>query len=186
MHRTEELAIMPKVPTVKVVETKVDKAEKPETEEITKMLEVLSPLVKATIPKVQMGSVVTPKRRRMVNVLDVLETTDSISLAPTGKVAEADKTQPKADTKQIEVEATITQAKTEAWPTVPVETKLATTEQRVEGITADSNIAFEKIAAKEAESIAPEALSEDFDYIIRHASGKRLSKEEIFEAKHYA
>jgi hypothetical protein len=40
---TEELAIMSKVPTVKVVETKVDKAEKPEIEEITKMPEVLSP-----------------------------------------------------------------------------------------------------------------------------------------------
>ena len=65
----------------------------------------------------------------MVNVLDVLETTDSISLAPKGKVAEADKTQPKADTKQIDVEATTTQAETEAEPTVPTETKLAATEQ---------------------------------------------------------
>jgi hypothetical protein len=69
---------------------------------------------------------------------------------------------------------------------MPVETKPATTKQRAEGITPDSNIAFEKSAAKEAKSLAPEALSEDFDYIIRHASGKRLSKEEIFEAKHYA
>jgi hypothetical protein len=60
----------------------------------------------------------------MVNVLDVLETTDSTSPAPTGKVAEVDKTQPNTDTKQIEVEATITQAKTEAGPTVPVETML--------------------------------------------------------------
>ena len=40
--------------------------------------------------------------------------------------------------------------------------------------------------AKEAESLTPEALSEDFDYIVRHASGKRLSEEEISEAKHYA
>jgi hypothetical protein len=36
-QRTEEPTIMPKVPIVKVIETKVDKAEKPETEEITKM-----------------------------------------------------------------------------------------------------------------------------------------------------
>jgi hypothetical protein len=186
VQRTEGPVIMPKVPTVKVAETKVDKAEKPETEEITKMPEVLSPPIKAKVPKVQMGFVVTPKRRRMVNVLDVLETIDSISLAPTGKVAEADKTQPKADTKQIEVEAIITKAKTEAGPIVPAETKLATTEQRAKGITPDSNIAFEKSVAKEAESLAPEALSEDFDYIIRHASGKILSKEENFEAKHYA
>jgi hypothetical protein len=69
---------------------------------------------------------------------------------------------------------------------MPAETKLATTEQWAERITPDSNIAFEKSAAMKVESLAPEALFEDFDYIIRHASGKRLSKEEIFEAKHYA
>jgi hypothetical protein len=33
---------------------------------------------------------------------------------------------------------------------------------------------------------APEAPAEDVDYIIRHASGKKLSKEEILEARHYA
>jgi hypothetical protein len=69
----------------------------------------LSPLVKATVPKVQTGSIVTPKKRRMVNVLDVLEITDSTSLAPIGKVAEVDKTQPNTDTKKIEAE---TQAET--------------------------------------------------------------------------
>ena len=40
--------------------------------------------------------------------------------------------------------------------------------------------------AIEAESLTPEALSEGFDYIVRHDSGKRLSEEEISEAKHYA
>jgi hypothetical protein len=40
--------------------------------------------------------------------------------------------------------------------------------------------------AKEAKSPATEAPSKSLDYIIRHASGKRLSKEEVFEAKHYA
>jgi hypothetical protein len=39
--------------------------------------------------------------------------------------------------------------------------------------------------AKEAKSPAPEAPSEGLDYIIRHASGKRLPEEEVFEAKHY-
>ena len=37
MQKTEEPAIMPKVPTVKVVETKVDKAERPETKVIPKV-----------------------------------------------------------------------------------------------------------------------------------------------------
>jgi hypothetical protein len=69
---TEEPAVMPKVLTVKMVETKVDKAEEPKIEEITKMPEILSPPTEATVPKVQMGSTVTPKRRRMANVLDVV------------------------------------------------------------------------------------------------------------------
>jgi hypothetical protein len=45
---------------------------------------------------------------------------------------------------------------------------------------------MEKEVAEEAKSFAPEALSGNLDFIIRHASGKRLSKEEIAEAKHYA
>jgi hypothetical protein len=67
---TEEPVLMLKVPTVKLVETKVDKAEKPKIEEIMKMPKILSPPTEATVPKVQMGSVVTPKRRRMANVLE--------------------------------------------------------------------------------------------------------------------
>jgi hypothetical protein len=49
-----------------------------------------------------------------------------------------------------------------------------------------NNIVFEKIVAKEAESLTLEAPSEGFDYIVRHALGKRLSEEEISKAKHYA
>jgi hypothetical protein len=40
--------------------------------------------------------------------------------------------------------------------------------------------------AKEAKSPAPKEASEGLDYIIRHASGKTLSEEEVFEVKHYA
>jgi hypothetical protein len=187
-QKAEEPATMLKASSVELVETKVDKdkTERSKTEEITKMLGILSPSIEAIALKTEKSSATTPKRRMMVNVLDILETTDSISPAPTGKVAEADKTQPKADTKQIEVETTITQAEVEAEPTVPTEMKLAATEQKAEGISLDINIGFEKSAAKEAKSLAPEALSEDIDYIIRHASGKWLSEEEIFEAKHYA
>jgi hypothetical protein len=36
-----------------------------------------------------------------------------------------------------------------------------------------------------AKSLVPEAPSEDIDFIIRHAFGKRLSEEEVMEAKHY-
>jgi hypothetical protein len=43
-----------------------------------------------------------------------------------------------------------------------------------------------KDAPKKVKSSTPEAPSEDLDFIIRHASGKRLCEEEIAEAKHYA
>jgi hypothetical protein len=121
MQRAEELAIMPKAPSVELVETKVDKdkAKRSTTEDVTKMPGTLSPSTEATALRAQKSSAITPSRRMMVNVLDVLETTDSISLTPKEKVAEADKTQPKADTKQIDVEATTTQAETKAGPLVP-------------------------------------------------------------------
>jgi hypothetical protein len=112
---------MPKASSVELVETKVDKdkTERSTTEEVTKMTETLSPSTEATTLRAQKSSAITPRGRRMVNVLDVLETTVSTSLTPKGKVAEADKTQPKADTKQIDVEATTTQAETKAGPVTP-------------------------------------------------------------------
>jgi hypothetical protein len=174
---------MPKAPSVELVETKVDKdkAERLTTEEVTKMPGTLSPSTEATALRAQKSSAITPRRRRMVNVLDVLETTDSISLTPKGKVAEVDKTEPKADTKQIDVEATTTQAKTKAGPSVPAETKPAEFEEKATEEKATEQISFEKVATP-----APEALKESIDYIIRHASGKGLSQEEEREAQHYA
>jgi hypothetical protein len=174
---TEEPAIMLKVLTVKLVETKVDKVEEPKIEEIMKMSEILSPSTKATVPKVQMGSAITPKRRRMANVLDVvLETTKTLSPAPTRKVAEASKSQPEADTKQAEVEAATIQAETEAGPSVPTEIERADPKEK-----STERIAIEKIKAP-----CPEASNKSIDYILCHASGKILSQEEMLEAQRYA
>jgi hypothetical protein len=123
MQSTGEPAKMPKAPSAELVERKVDKdkAEGSKAEKVSKMPEILCPSTEATALKAEKSSATNPKRRRMVNVLDILETTDSISAAPTGKVAEADKMQPKADTKQIEVEATVMQVETEAGPSEPAE-----------------------------------------------------------------
>jgi hypothetical protein len=174
---TKESAVMPKVLTVKLVETKIDKAEEPKIEEMTKMPEILSPPTEATVPKVQMGSAVTPKRRRMANVLDVvLETTKTLSPAPTRKVAEASKAQPKADSKQAEIKAATIQAKTEAGPSVPTEMERVDPKEK----------STERTATEKIEAPSPEALNKSIDYIIRHASGKVLSQEEMLEAQHYA
>jgi hypothetical protein len=68
------------------------------------MPEILSPSTEATVSKAQKSSIATPKRRRMANVLDVvLETTKTLSPAPTRKIVKASKAQPKAETKKAEV-----------------------------------------------------------------------------------
>jgi hypothetical protein len=142
-----------------------------------KMPEIWSPPTEATVPKVQMGSVVTPKRRRMANVLDVvLETTKALSPVATRKVAEASKAQPEDNTKQDEVEAAIIQAETEAGPSVPTEMERADPKEK----------STERIATEKIEAPGPEASNKSIDYIIRHASGKVLSQEEMLEAQHYA
>jgi hypothetical protein len=46
--------------------------------------------------------------------------------------------------------------------------------------------ATEQTIPKKIEIPTPEALIENVDYLFRHASGKKLSKEEILEARHYA
>jgi hypothetical protein len=169
---------MPKLPLVKLVETKADKdkAEGLQVEKITIMLEVLSPSTEITVSKAQKGFAATPKRR-MANVLDVvLETAKSLTPAPSGKFVEASKALPEAKTKQAEVEAAKIQAKTEAGPSEPTETEPAVVEEE----------AAEQIASEKVEADATEALKESIDYVIRHASGKKLSQEEKLEALHYA
>jgi hypothetical protein len=74
--------------------TEKDKAEKPNIEE-TKALEILSPSSEVTVLKAQKSSAATPKRRRMANVLDVLETVKTLSSTPSRKIAEASKRKPK-------------------------------------------------------------------------------------------
>jgi hypothetical protein len=165
---------MPKVASAELAELKTDKykAEKPNIEE-TKALEILSPSSEVAVPKAQKSSATTPKRRRMENVLDVLETVKTFSSTPSRKVVEASKVQTKAETKPAEIEAAVIQAGTEAGPSEPAEKKPSEIEER-----ATEEKAIEQISPKKVATPAPEALKETIDYIIRHASGKGLSKEE--------
>jgi hypothetical protein len=106
---------MPKAPSAEQAEAKTgkDKAEEPKTEG-TKMLEILSPSAGVTVPKIQKGLAATPKRRRMANVLDVLESVKASSSTSSGKIIEASKMQIEAETKPVE--ATVSQASAKAGP----------------------------------------------------------------------
>jgi hypothetical protein len=76
----KESTLMPEIEELAEVPA-TEKIEEPRTEE-TKTSEVLSPSAKIETEKSQKGPTVTPKRRRMVNVLDVLETIKSSSITP--------------------------------------------------------------------------------------------------------
>jgi hypothetical protein len=111
-------------------------------------------------------------------VLDVvLETTKVLTPAATKKVAETTKTQAEAKTGQAETEAAkTTQIEAEAGPSVPTEMEPAEPKEKT----------TERIASKKIEAPAPETSNKSTNYVIRHASGKELSQEEMLEAQHYA
>jgi hypothetical protein len=177
MQKAEEPATMPKEASVELAESKTeeDKAEKPNIEE-TKMLEILSPSSEVTVQKAQKSSATTPKRRRIANVLDVLETVKTLNSTPSKKIFEASKAQTEVETEQTEIEAAVIQAGIKVGPLEPAEIKPTEIKEK-----ATEQISPEKIATPD-----PEALKESIDYIICHASGKVLSKEEEREAQHYA
>jgi hypothetical protein len=142
-------------------------AEKPRTEG-TKILEILSPSASVGTIKNQKGPAVTPKRKRMVNVLDVLETIKSSSTTPKKTVETSE-----AETEISDIKAPKQQTETATGPSEPTKVKPLETEE--EKMT-------EPIFVEEISAAAPKVL----DYIVRHASGKKLSEEEVFEANHYA
>jgi hypothetical protein len=89
---------------------KVEGIEEPRAER-TKSTEILSPSAEIEVPKSQKGPTMTPKRKRMVNVLDVLETIKSSSTTPK-KIVET----PEVQIEAFGAEATKHQADTEAGP----------------------------------------------------------------------
>jgi hypothetical protein len=155
-----------------------EKKEEPRAEEVkisgeeAKISEILSPSGEIEVAKSQKGPTVTPKRKRMVNVLDVLETIKSSSITPK-KTIET----PEVPGETLAVETSKQQPETEAGPSEPT---------KINPLEAEEPKRIEPILVEETDTAVPEASSEALNYIIRHASRKRLSEEEIFEANHYA
>jgi hypothetical protein len=134
----------------------------------TRTYEILSPSAKIEAPKSQKGPAMTPKIKRMVNVLDVLETIKSSSTTPK-KIVETSEVHIEA----FGAEASNHQSETEAGPSEPT---------KVKSLEAEETETTEQILAEETGTAAPEASSEAFDYILQHASGKKLTEKEKQEA----
>jgi hypothetical protein len=154
-------------PKVLLPETK-EKAEGPSSEKMeeikeategSKTSEVLSPTTIIEIVKNQKVPAVTPKRKRMVNVLDVLETIKSSSTPLKKTVVIPEETEAEAGSSEP--------------------TKIKSPEIEEEKIT-------EPTFVEEISAAVPEASPKVLDYIVRHASGKQLSEKEKQEAQLYA
>jgi hypothetical protein len=131
-----------------------EKIEEPRAEEI-KTSEVLSPSAKTETTettKSHTGPAVTPKRKRMVNVLDVLETIKSSSTPPKKIVKTS-----KAQTEAFVAEASKQQPKIETGPSEPA---------KVKSLEAEKTEIAEQILAEETGTAAPEASSKVLDYIV--------------------
>jgi ornithine carbamoyltransferase len=74
---------------------------------------------------------------------------------------------------------------TEVGPLAPIEMKAIAPEDKTDPQASDAGMAEGPDAGERAKSPAPKAAVEDADYIYHHASGKKLSKEEVLEARHY-
>jgi hypothetical protein len=117
----------------------------------------------------------------MASVLDVLEMVKASSSIPLGKIAEASKIQVEAETRPAEVEGAVSQASAEAEPPEPIDKQPSKIEKKAAEEEATEQSLPEKIVTP-----TPEVLKENIEYIIHHASWKKLSKEEEREAQHYA
>jgi hypothetical protein len=161
----------------------IEKIEEPRTEE-GKTLDILSPSSKVEAAKSQKGPAATPKRKKMVNVLDVLETIKSSSITPKKTVETSE-----VPTDAFVAETSKQQFETEAGPSEPTKIQpleAEETKMSEASLEAEKTKTTEPILIEEIDTATPEASSKIRDYIVRHASGKKLSEEEIFEANHYA
>jgi hypothetical protein len=100
-----------------------EKMEEPRTEK-AKTSEVLSPSAKIESEKSQKGPIVTPKRKRMVNVLDVLETIKSSSITPKKTTGTS-----KVSTEAFVAETSKQQLEAEARPSEPSKEQPLETEE---------------------------------------------------------
>jgi hypothetical protein len=165
---------------------RVESVEEPILKIAAEQPKTLSSLQETELPKVQKIASITPKRRRMASVLDaVMESSKALTPASTEAPSVEDKNSKKsAETVKMQVE-------TEARPTAPVEARSAEiVEKNAESRHSDAAevlLSLEKEkATEESEFPAPESPTEELEFIVCHSTGKKLTEEQIAEARKYA
>jgi hypothetical protein len=189
LARAKELA---EVPTTKELEK--SKTLLPETEELAeapstekmeeakastegvKISEILSPSEEIKAAKIKKGPTATPKRKRMINVLDVLE---AIKLPSTTPKKTAETSEALAEVSVAEALKQQTEVGTgpsEPTKVIPLEAE----EAKIARSTEEMKMS-EPILVEEIDTAVPEATSKIYDYIVRHASGKSYQKKKFLK-----
>jgi hypothetical protein len=156
---------VPKRPT----EAKEKTTETPELRKLAEQPKTLSPPQEPELPKVSKVPAITPKRRRMASVLDAVMESSKVQ-TPTSAPDR------KGEILKKSSEAGMTLDTAEVGPSAPIEAYAS----EATPLTLEEENAPKKV------SPAPKVLAEELDFIVRHASGKQQSKEQIAEAKQYA
>jgi hypothetical protein len=165
---------------------RVESTEEPNPKIAAEQPKTLSSLQEAELPKVQKIASVTLKRRRMVGVLDdVMESSKALTPASTEAPSVEDKNTKKS------VEAIMTQVETEVGPSALAEARPAeivekNTKSRPSDVAKVPLPLEKEKAIEESEFPAPEASTEELEFIVRHAAGKKQTEEQITEARQYA
>jgi hypothetical protein len=141
-------------------------------------------LQETELPKVEKIASVTSKRRRMASVLEAVIESVKVSTTASTTVAEGKIVKGSA-------EAGTSQAAVEAGPSTPAEARPSGVaeegvEARLSEVIEGPSMLRKEGATEESEFPAPGAPSEELDFIVCHASGKKLSNEQIAKAQHYA
>jgi hypothetical protein len=145
------------------IETRGDPVKEPESEKVAEQPKVLRCPTVIALPKLSATATTTPRKRRMASVLDVI--LESVK-TPASARTSGEKIE---DTREV-VTASISSVHAEAGPSEDVPVKLV----------------GESLPEKPT-TPTPEAPPQgDLNYIVRHASGKQLSTEQVAETQHYA
>jgi predicted nucleic acid-binding Zn ribbon protein len=152
------------------VEARTEPAKEPKLKKVAEQPKALSLLRETELPKASRIPTATPRKRRMASVLDVV--LESVKVTTPASTPSTE-----GEVLKKSGEASTGQATSEAGPSVSAE---------AHPLGAASLILEKESVPKKSKSPVPEIPARELEFIVRHASGKLLSKEQIAEARQYA
>jgi hypothetical protein len=161
-------------------EAKTESAEEPKPKIAAEQLKALSLLQETELPKVPKIVAITPNKRRMASVLDAIIEFVKASTPTSAPDAEGE------DLKKSS-EVIMAQTTSKARSSVPAEARYSEAAEESTEIRPSESVGAPLMlenegAAEEFESPGPGAPTEELEFIVQHALGKTLSKEQIVEA----